>query len=31
MIFQSYLTCKQSQKAEIPPKILFPKYVQMDQ
>lgn len=31
MIFQSYLPCKQSQKAKIPLKILFPKYVQMDQ
>lgn len=31
MIFQSFLPCKQSQTAKIPLKILFSKYVQMDQ
>lgn len=31
MVFQYNLTCKQSQKDEIPLKILFPKYVRKDQ
>lgn len=31
MVFQYYLTHKQSQKDKIPVKILFPKYVQKNQ